>query len=189
MNDADRTAFLDRLLIARNRFNWICHAYCLMENHYHLIIETPGGHLSRGMQYLNGSYTQWFNSRHGKVGHLFQGRFKSILIEKESYLLEVCRYVVLNPVRAGIISSPYEWRWSSYRATIGMDKPHPCLSITWILEQFGDELHRARAEYAGFVSEGRGIIPQARKFGRQKFLGGKEFAMILKKYGDMRSDT
>jgi len=81
---------------------WICYAWCLMNNHYHFMIETPEGNLARGMQRLNGRYTQHFNRRHQRVGHVFQGRYKAILVEKESYLLELCRYVVLNSVRAGV---------------------------------------------------------------------------------------
>ncbi len=93
-----------------------------MSNHYHLVIETPEGNLSRGMRQLNGVYTQRYNRRHERVGHLFQGRYKAIVIDKESHLLEVCRYVVLNPVRAGMVKRPEQWRWSSFRATAGIDK-------------------------------------------------------------------
>ena len=100
--DDNRGAFLDVLASTCERFNWICHAYCLMTNHYHLLVETPDANLSKGMHQLNGVYTQYVNRRHGRVGHLFQGRFKGILVERDSYLLELARYVVLNPVRAGI---------------------------------------------------------------------------------------
>ena len=95
--DDDRGAFLDVLASTCERFNWICHAYCLMTNHYHLLVETPDANLSKGMHQLNGVYTQYVNRRHGRVGHLFQGRFKGILVERDSYLLELARYVVLNP--------------------------------------------------------------------------------------------
>lgn len=99
--DTDRAAFLDVLASSCERFNWILHAYCLMTNHQHLLVETPEANLSAGMRQLNGVFTQHVNRTHGRVGHLFQGRFKAILIERESYLLELARYVVLNPVRAG----------------------------------------------------------------------------------------
>ena len=102
LDNEDRQSFLDLLQKVNKRFNWLCHAYCLMDNHYHLLIETPEGNLSQGMRQVGGVYTQTFNRRHGMVGHLFQGRFKSILVEKDSHLLELCRYVVLNPVRAGM---------------------------------------------------------------------------------------
>jgi REP element-mobilizing transposase RayT len=123
-DERDREIFLDTLSQVDKRYNWLCHAYCLMNNHYHLIIETPDGNLSAGMRQLNGVYTQTFNRQHNRVGHLFQGRYKGILIQKDSHLLEVCRYVVLNPVRAKAVKKPEQWRWSSYQATAGIEKPH-----------------------------------------------------------------
>jgi len=111
------------------RFGWICHAYCLMNNHFHLITETPYSNLSCGMRQLNGVYTQGFNRRHRKTGHLFQGRFKAILLERDSYLLELARYVVLNPVRTRTFKAPEDCAWSSYRATLGLDPVPPGLSI------------------------------------------------------------
>src|SRR4030065_621203 len=99
-DERDREIFLDTLSQVDKRYNWLCHAYCLMNNHYHLITETPDGNLSAGMRQLNGVYTQAFNRQHNRVGHLFQGRYKAILIQKDSHLLEVCRFVVLNPVGA-----------------------------------------------------------------------------------------
>ena len=101
------------LAAVNRRYNRLCHAYCLMDNHYHIVIETPDGNLSKGMRQLNGVYTQTFNRRHRRVGHVFQGRYKAIIVEKESHLLELCRYVVLNPVRAGTVKHPREWKWSS----------------------------------------------------------------------------
>ena len=111
--DADRKSFqsLFENVCADN--NWVCHGYCLMSNHYHLLVETPDGNLSRGMQQLNGVYTQLFNRVHNRMGYVFQGRYKAIHVEKEDYLLELCRYVVLNPVRAGMVRSAREWKWSS----------------------------------------------------------------------------
>ena len=112
-DDQDHSTFLAVLAAVVMRSQWLCHAYCLMDNHYHLLIETPQGNLSAGMRQLNGVYTQRFNRRHTRVGHVFQGRFKAILVERENYLLELCRYVVLNPVRAGLISEwkQYPWIW------------------------------------------------------------------------------
>jgi putative transposase len=98
---------------------WECYAYCLMTNHYHLVIETPDANLARGMRQLNGVYTQCFNRHHGHTGHVFQGRYKAILVDRDSYLLELARYVVLNPVRVGMVKSPQQWRWSSYAAMMG----------------------------------------------------------------------
>jgi putative transposase len=127
-----------------------------MTNHYHLLIETPDGNLAIGMRQLNGVYTQLFNKLHGRTGHLFQGRYKSILIQKDSHLLEVCRYVVLNPVRAKMVEKPEAWKWSSYLATAGRSARHPCLTIDWVLGQFSRKRSIAEKEYRKFVSWGVG---------------------------------
>jgi putative transposase len=141
-DDTDRIRFLEVFGGVVERFGWLCYAYCLMTNHYHLLIETPQPNLSRGMQHLNGVYTQWFNHRHSRAGHLVQGRFKSIVVEKESHLLELARYIVLNPVRAKLARSARDWRWSSYRATAGQVKPPAFLTVDWLLSQF----HRVAAD-------------------------------------------
>ena len=119
LDNRDREAFLDVLGVVCERMQWICYAYCLMTNHYHLVVETQEGHLSRGMRQLNRVYTQRFNRHHGRVGHVLQGRYKAILVDRDPYLLELSRYVVLNPARAGMVKSPGHWRWGSYRATVG----------------------------------------------------------------------
>ena len=119
IDDDDRRAFLDVLGQALARFDAAVLAYCLMGNHYHLVLTTHGANLSALMHQLNGVYTQRFNRRHDKVGHVFQGRFKAILVDRDTYLLEVCRYVELNPVRAKMVSAPAVWPWSSYRANTG----------------------------------------------------------------------
>lgn len=156
-DDRDRTHFLDVLAQAVERFQWICHAYCLMPNHYHLLLETPQGNLSRGMRHLNGVYTQGTNRRHKRSGHLFQGRFKAILVEKDSYLLQVARYIVLNPVRGKMVRSPGDWPWSSYLATLGEAVTPGFLSTKWLLEAFSEDSVRARSEYLDFVKGGVGI--------------------------------
>ncbi len=117
--DIDSENYLTILSEVCKQYNWVCYAYCLMDNHYHLLVETPEGNLSKGMRQLNGRYTQAFNREYGRVGHVFQGRYKAILIDKESYLLELSRYIVLNPVRAEMIHLAIELPWSSYRETIG----------------------------------------------------------------------
>ena len=109
LDDGDREEFLSVFEDVIRRMNWKCSAYCLMENHYHLLVETPDGNLSRGMRQLNGVYTQRFNRLHDRSGHVFQGRYKAILVERDSHLKELCRYVVLNPVRAGMVDRPEEW--------------------------------------------------------------------------------
>ena len=155
-DDADRENLLNTLQHVNKRYHFICHAYCLMTNHFHLLIETPDGNLSIGMRQVNSVYTQLFNKRHGRAGHLFQGRYKAILIQKDSHLLEVCRYVVLNPVRARMVETPEAWRWSSYLATAGKAKPHPCLTTGWVLGQFSGKRGKAEQGYRKFVSWGIG---------------------------------
>lgn len=182
--DSDRCSFLQILHEVNERYNVLCHSYCLMDNHYHLLLETPDGNLSIGMRHLNGVYTQRFNKRHERRGHLFQGRYKALLIQKDSHLLEVCRYVVLNPLRAGIVSCPGDWKWSSYRATAGLEKPHPCLMEDWILAQFGSTRTHgdARKTYRRFVNEGilRDSLWQDVK--AQSILGGDEFVQDFVEY-------
>ena len=154
IDDKDRGGFLDVVSMVAERFQWLCHAYCLMENHYHLLIETPNANLSKGMRELNGVYTQGFNQRYRRVGHLFQGRYKAVIVEKDNHLLSLCRYVVLNPVRVGLIKRPEHWRWSSYRATIGLWKRPSFLTIDWVLSQFGGRKRVAMEKYRRFVMEG-----------------------------------
>ena len=156
LDDEDRTKFLRALGDVVDRYNWICHAYCLMTNHYHLLIETPDANLARGMRQLNGVYTQAFNRRHNRVGHLMQGRYKAILVEKETHLLELARYIVLNPVRAGMVRHPRDWPWSSYRATAGEEESPQFLTTDWLLSQFDQDHGRAVHEYRRFVKEGYG---------------------------------
>ena len=117
-DDADRQAWLSVLAQVCKRFNWSVQAYCMMDNHYHLLVQTPDANLSAGMRQLNGVYTQLANRTHGRVGHVFQGRFKAILVDEDNYLLELARYVVLNPVRAGVVQEAKDWPWSSYRAML-----------------------------------------------------------------------
>lgn len=176
-DDHDREAFLSILKRTNDRHNWTCHSYCLMDNHYHLLIETLDGNLSIGMRQLNGVYTQFFNNRHNRTGHLFQGRYKAILIQKDNHLLEVCRYIVLNPIRAGAVGQPEDWKWSSYQATASRGQPHPCLTRAWILEQFAGKRLEAEKEYRQFVKEGiekesiwSGVKAQA-ILGEDEFIG------------------
>ena len=174
-DDSDRESFLSTLHRVNKRYNWICHAYCLMDNHYHLLIETPDGNLALGMRQLNGVYTQTFNKRHTRTGHLLQGRYKAILIQKETHLLEVCRYVVLNPVRARVVDKPEEWKWSSYRSTAGKDKTPPCLTVDWVLGQFGRRRDKGQREYREFVKWGMGEGSIWKSVKGQTLLGGDEF--------------
>lgn len=149
--ERDRLDFLRMLGDVIDRKRWICHAYCLMTNHYHALVQTPEPNLSRGMQLLNGMYGQWFNRAHGRVGHVFQGRYKGILVEQEAYLLELSRYLVLNPVRSGLTQQTGDWQWSSYRATCGEALSPPWLETGWLLRQFGNSRREAIAAYKRFV--------------------------------------
>jgi putative transposase len=151
LEDSDRYSFLDILGDVVGRYRWLCHAYCLMTNHYHLLVETPAANLSRGMRQLNGLYTQRFNRARGRVGHILQGRFGGVLVERETHLLELARYVVLNPVRAGLVASAEAYAWSSLRATLGLARPPAWLTTGALLAAFG-----SRARYLEFVREGTG---------------------------------
>lgn len=155
----DRESFLSTLSGVVRRYDWICHAYCLMANHYHLLVETPKGNLSIGMRQLNGIYTQSFNRRHNRVGHLFQGRFKAIVVERDSHLLELCRYIVLNPARVKSSAKASSWKWSSYRATAGLVSVPEFLHTDWILGQFGKSRSRAQQQYREFVRDGMANRP------------------------------
>ncbi len=126
-----------------------------MSNHFHVLVETPvaAEDLAAGMHRLNGRYAQWFNDRYDVTGHLFQGRFHSVLIESEGHLLEVVRYVFLNPVRANVCATPGAWAWSSYSATVGNAPVPAFLSVEMVLELFGLD-RRGRARLASFVSQG-----------------------------------
>jgi len=174
LGDADRELFLDTPAHVISRYRWLCHAYCLMENHYHLLIETPRANLSLGMRQLNGIYTQTFNRRHHRVGHLFQGRFRAILVEKESYLLELCRYIVLNPVRVKSTVATQAWKWSSSRATAGLSAAPELLTTDWLLGQFGGSRATAQQRYREFVKEGLENRPWDNLKG-QIYLGSDKF--------------
>ena len=174
-DDADRADFLSVLGEVCAQHNWVCHAYCLMSNHYHLLVETPDGNLSKGMRQLNGVYTQHFNRRHGRVGHVFQGRYKAILVDKEAYLLELARYIVLNPVRAGMVRSAREWPWSSYRATAGQTKGAEWLHTEWLLAAFGRRKGKAMEAYRRFVAEGKNQPSPWQDLRNQVYLGDEHF--------------
>ncbi len=146
-----------------------------MTNHYHLFVETAHANLSKGMRRLNGVFTQWSNRRHGGTRHLFQGRYKAILVDSESYLQELSRYVVLNPVRAGMVADPGDWPWSSYCATAGLVSAPPWLTTSAILSTFARTKGKAREAYRRFVMDGMGADGIWAALSRQIYLGDERF--------------
>ena len=177
LDERDREAWLEVVSEVCNRFNWIIHAYCQMTNHYHLLVETIDGNLSKGMRQLNGVYTQRFNRHHRMVGHLYQGRYKAILVQKENYLLELARYVVLNPVRAGMVNQPEDWHWSSYPVMIGLSDVAEWLDVDWLLSQFGRQRQDAIDSYRRFVMEGMGLSSPLAQTRHQLLLGDDAFVV------------
>jgi hypothetical protein len=150
-----------------------------MDNHFHLMVETPEGNLSKAMRHINGVYTQAFNRRHDRVGHVLQGRFMAIVVERESYLLELCRYVVLNPVRTKTVRQPGRYAWSSYGATAGLVPPPSFLTVDWLLSQFGRHRTPAQQKYQAFVAEGRGLASPWEEVRGQILLGRDQFVERL----------
>jgi putative transposase len=153
-DDFERAQFLDFLEAGVARCGWSCRSYCLLSTHYHLLIATPDPDLSAGMQYLNGRYAQWANWRRGERSHVFEGRFQSVLVETESHALEAHRYIELNPVRAGLVSDPAEWPWSSFGAIAGLVRPPGFLDVDAALALFGASKAIARRRFRMFVREG-----------------------------------
>ncbi len=189
LSDDDRVAWLDNLGQVCERFNWVCHAYCQMTNHYHLVVETPEANLSKGMRQLNGVYTQLFNRSHQRVGHVFQGRFKAILVEKDSYLLELARYVVLNPLRAKMVRRLNNWPWSSYPATCGNAAKPRWLQCDFVLSQFAEQRSRAIAKYVAFVHAGRGLPSVWEQVQGQVYLGSNQFVAKMQTIVDQQPAT
>jgi putative transposase len=151
----ERARFLDLLANACDRYEWQTFGYCLMGNHYHLVVRTMEPTLSRGMQWLNGCYARWFGDRHGHEGHVLFRRFHSVLVESDAQLVNTLRYVLRNPVAAGLCARPEDWRWSSYAATMGNGAPPRFLVTDWFLDQFGDHPDQARANFTAFIREER----------------------------------
>ncbi len=149
----DRERFLDRIGRAVERFSLKIHTYCLMMNHYHLLVETPETNLSKAIQWLNVSYAAYFNLKHNRRGHLFQGRFKSILIDEDVYLKQLSRYIHLNPLRAKLVKDPSDYLWSSYREFVGKARAHSWLETKWLLRQFGRKKRDAIKNYRDFVEK------------------------------------
>jgi putative transposase len=174
-DDVDRIAWLDTMRLVCARFNFVVHAYCQMTNHYHVLIETVEGNLSQGMRQLNGLYSQHFNRRHCLVGHVFQGRYNAILVQKEAYLLELTRYVVRNPLRARLVVSLDDWAWSSHCFMMMRQRAPEWLETDWLLGQFGERRGDAVLAYQRFVMAGEGLDSPLRKTSHQLLLGDESF--------------
>ena len=180
LDDRDRRNFLEHLAATVEMFGWRVHAWVLMTNHYHLLIETTEPNLGRGMHRLNGPYAQGLNKRHGRVGHVFQGRYKAILVERESHLLELTRYVVLNPVRAGMVDRVEDYPWSSYLQTLGRVRSVDWLETDWTLLHFGREACEARERFRDSVADAAAANYRPwEELTGQIYLGGELFRKRL----------
>lgn len=178
-DDQDREGLLAILSQVCQRFAVDCHAYCLMSNHYHLILETAEPNLSRALRHLNGVYTQRFNRRHDHVGHVFQGRYKAILIDRHAYYLEAVRYVLLNPVRAKLVTRAKDWKWSSYRAAVGQCRQIDGMNAKALLACFGRTEEIARETFVRFVDEGLDRDGIWNNLVGQIYLGERAFAELM----------
>ena len=175
--DKDRERFLSYLQSAHERYGAVIHVYCLMSNHYHLLVETPRSNLSQILHHLNGAYTTYFNLKRQRSGHLFQGRYRAILVEKDVYCQELSRYIHLNPLRTGMVKDLREYPWASYPYYIGLKKSPSWLETGYILGYFGQEEGRAQRKYKGYVEEAVGVEiknPLTAVFG-STFLGSQGF--------------
>lgn len=175
LDDTDRAVWMQTLAEICARFDFVVHSFCQMGNHYHLLMETNQANLSQGMHQLNGIYSQYFNRRHKLVGHVFQGRYHAILVQKERYLLELARYIVLNPVRANVVELPDDWAWSSYRLIAATTPPPSWLSAQWILEKFNASQPAAIEAYRAFVRAGIGKATPLTQVHGQLILGDGAF--------------
>ena len=173
LDGSDYLLFLDTLTNVCKRYNWLIHAYCLMTNHYHLVVETPEGNLSLGMRQLNGVYTQRFNRKHGRVGHIFQGRFKSILVDSDSYYITLIRYVIQNPLRANMVKQVGDYSWSSYNSIIGKFQAADWLQVDSLLKRFAQSKQQALLLFSAYIDEPSDDIWSNVK--NQVFLGSEAF--------------
>jgi putative transposase len=158
-DDPDRSRWLRLLAMVVDAFRWECFSYCLLSTHYHLVFRIKEPTLARGVQYLNARHAESFNRRHRRQGPAFRARYYSILVETEGHAMEVCRYVALNPVRAGLCASAEEWPWSSFAATVGLARPPAWLRTEWVLGLFADDPEVARRRFRAFVEQGPTLEP------------------------------
>lgn len=185
LDDTDRAFWMQALADVCARFHCVVHSYCQMGNHFHLLIETQEPNLSEGMRQLNGTYSQYFNRRHDLVGHVFQGRYQSILVQEESYLLELARYIVLNPVRANLVARAEDWPWSSYRLMTGTAAPPSWLNTRGILEKLNVPESDEIAGYQAFIQAGIGEASPLIYAHGQLFLGDEAFIARFQEQSDI----
>ena len=178
----DREKFLSYLESSTQRYDALIHVFCLMENHYHLFLETPSGNLSQIMRHINGAYTTYFNVKRQRSGHLFQGRYKAILVDVDEYAKELSRYIHLNPLRAGIVEKLEEYPWSSYPYYIGLEKAPAWLARNSILSYFADNVSDAQAGYSEFVEAmiGREYKSPLKETAFSTILGSTDFIKVIK---------
>lgn len=190
---ADRERFLGYLESATCRYGAVIHAYCLLSNHYHLLLlEKPASNLSEIMRHINGAYTTCFNLRRKRAGHLFQGRYKAILVEADAYAAELSRYIHLNPLRAGMVETPEDYRWSGYAAYIGLVEPAPWLKTDFILGLLSRELHAAQSAYREFVEARCNAVDESplNNMVSSTILGGEAFVReVVARYAGDGPDT
>ncbi len=194
-SERDREKFLSYLRSAHERYGAMFHVYCLMDNHYHLLLETPRGNLSQIIQHLNGAYTTYFNIKRNRSGHLFQGRYQAILVEKEAYIQELSRYIHLNPIRGGLVENLSDYHWSSYLSYIGVEKKPSWLETGFLLGYFGERESAAQKKYRSFVEVvvGAELHNPLKDVFASVFLGGQDFikrisrGLGLEKNGDSRN--
>ena len=180
LGDVDRSLFEEILGHVVERHRWRCWAYCVLPDGYHLVVETPGANLSKGMRDLNGEFTQAYNRTRGRKGPVFRGRFHAWPVEKGKVLLEACRAVVLAPVTAGLVKKPAKWTWSSFGPTAGLRDSQEFLDVAWLLEEFGGKPKKARARYEKFVKAGTGTAAPVPRHGL--FIGSETFgASVLRR--------
>lgn len=181
IDEKDRWNFLSILKDITKKYNWLNYCYCLMNNHYHLLIKTPDANLSKGMKQLNGIYTQRFNKKHNRVGHVFQGRYNAKLVQKENYLMVLIRYIMLNPVRAGLINSPEKWKWSSYNEIIENYGKSNFIAKDFILSQFSSKKNEAIDLFKKFICSAIKEDKLLDKFRKKSIVGDNYFVERIKK--------
>lgn len=179
--DQDRRVFLEKINETFLKYSFVCFTYCLMDNHYHLFVKTPLANITQGMHYLNTSYVNWFKARHKVAGVIFQGRYKSILVDENNYGVHLSAYIHLNPSRAGIVENPREYPWSSYLTYVNGETSPVVLDTDFILGQFDNDKIRAQKKYETYVTENRTMENPMQKSFKGLALGSNTFIDSIKK--------